>query len=91
MGQKKFIKLDLELLQKYGDRAAILYAFLVNLSQVWEKDRRGYMGIWTQYISDQLGWSKNTIYRTQEKLIKEKLIVCETGKNQNSQPKYKVL
>ena len=91
MDNRKFIKLSVELVRRYGAHEAILYAFLVNAAQVWKKDKRGYMEIQLQYLSKELGLSKNTVRRAIERLKKNKLIDYKFGKNQNSQPKLKVL
>lgn len=91
MGKKAFLKVDIELVRNLGEQEAILYAFLENLSHAWEKDKNGYMAIWTKYITEQLGWSKPKFMRTRDRLANMRLIKIQSGKNQNAKTKYKVL
>lgn len=91
MGKKAFLKVDIELVRKYGEQEAILYAFLENLSRVWQKDKNGYMAIWTQYIAEQLGWNRMKITRVRDRLVQANLIKVQCGKNQNHKTKYKML
>lgn len=91
MGKKAFLKVDIDLVRLYGEQEAILYAFLINLSHVWQKDKNGYMAIWTQYITEQLGWNRMKITRVRDRLVKANLINVQCGKNQNAKTKYKLL
>lgn len=91
MGKKAFLKVDMELVSTYGEQVAILYAFLNNLTHVWEKDRNGYMAVWTKYIIEQLGWSKPKFMRVRDKLAEIHLVEIQDGRNQNTKTKYKIL
>lgn len=76
---------------RYGADAAILLAELRFLSDTHKKDHHGYFGVEKKYLQTMLGFKKDKLFSTREKLRKLGKIDYIQGSNQNAKTRYKIV
>ena len=86
----KFLKIDIELMARYGVDVAVFYAYLKFVGRKIRKDKNGYFCFDAKYSSRGLGWDRNKFHHVRRKAIKLELIDFIGGINQNTKPRYKL-
>ena len=76
---------------RYGADAAILLAELRFLSDTHKKDNHGYFAVEKKHLRTMLGFSRNKVLKTREKLRKLGKIDYIQGSNQNAKTRYKIV
>ena len=86
----KFLKVDVEMVSKYGADVAIFYAYLKFVSKSICKDNDGYFRFDANFVCRGLGWSRSKFKRIRDKTAQLGLINYIAGQNQNEKPRYRV-
>lgn len=87
----KFLKIDVELVAKYGADVAVLYAFLKFVGRKSRRDNYGYFCFDAKFFSRGLKWNRNKLHRVRRNAVDAGLIEFIPGTNQNSKPRYKIV
>lgn len=87
----KFLKIDVELMARYGTDVAVFYAYLKFVGRNIRKDNHGYFCFDANFFIRGLGWSRNKLHYIRKDAINSGLIDCILGQNQNTKPRYKIL
>ena len=90
MSKQHFVKLNLDLVQKYGPMEALLTCYLFNISKVRKKDAAGWFSLEIARISRDLNLDRKTIRRLCISAAEHRLIQYQPGRNQNIKPQFKV-
>ncbi len=86
----KFLKVDLDILRKYGTDVAILYAYFIFIERKLVKDDHGYFCFDANYVYRGLGWDRGKFKHVRSVVVEANLIDYIGGANQNQKPRYKI-
>ena len=87
----KFLKIDIELMARYGVDVAVFYAYLKFVGRKIRKDKNGYFCFDANFFTRGLGCSRNKLHYIRKDAINAGLIDCISGQNQNIKPRYKIV
>lgn len=86
----EFLKVDVEMVAKYGADVAVFFAYLKFVSKTIRKDEYGYFRFDANYVCRGLGWSSSKFKRIRDRSVQLGLIDHIAGQNQNEKPRYRV-
>lgn len=86
----KFLKVDMEIIRKYGADIALFHAYLRFVGKRLRKDEHGYFCFEAKYALKVLPYGKTKFKELRKRAIEVKLIDYIPGNNQNIKPRYRL-
>ena len=86
----KFLKVDVEMVRKYGVDIALYYAYLKFVSRRIRKDDHGYFCFDAKYALRVLPFGLTKFKKIRKQAIEVNLVDYIPGNNQNIKPRYRI-